>query len=283
MLKYAGMQKNNIILKMQVVRTFVTLLLAAAVILLLSTGPASAADGKVIPLTDELKKALAPLGEGVVGKAIPAPVIHNPAKTFGMREGTFEFQYTKGSKDAGKNHNEVYTKLPSKNGNPLWSRNIGGEFIEEIEIKPDGSMHINDDIAVPYSYRAHYDPGLSVAQKVSPGESWKLESKVSIYHVKKNPNKIAHHGKMSVKRTYVGAYEVTTPAGKFDAYLLVDDYEIHVTPVKVKDKRYTFFAPGVGKVAEVEGLKATAIMIINIHQANAKVLVKYPKGTTPKD
>ena len=280
MLKYASMQKDNIILKMQL-RTSAIALLTAVMILLVSTGTVRAADGKVIPLTDELKKALAPLGEGVVGKAIPAPVIHDPAKTIGMREGTFEFQFTKGAKDAGKNHNEVYTKLPSKNGNPLWSRNIGGEFIEEIEIKPDGSMHINDDIAVPYSYRAHYDPGLTIAQKVSPGESWKLESKVSIYHVKKNPNKIAHHGKMSVTRTYVGAYEVTTPAGKFDAYLLVDDYEIKVIPVKVKDKRYTFFAPGVGKVAEVEGLRASAILIINIHQANAKVLAKYPKDTTP--
>ena len=53
--KYAGMQKNYIILKIQV-RTSVTVLLAAAMILLLSAGPARAADGKVVPLTDELKK-----------------------------------------------------------------------------------------------------------------------------------------------------------------------------------------------------------------------------------
>jgi hypothetical protein len=228
-----------------------------------------------------MKKALAPLGEGVVGKAILAPVIHDPGKTFGMREGTFEFQFTKGSKDAGKNHNEVYSKRPSKGGNPLWSRNIGGELIEEIEIKPDGSMHINDEIAVKYSYRAHFDPGLSVAQKVAPGASWNLESKVSIYHVKKDPNKMAYHGTMSVTRTYVGAYEVTTPAGKFDAYLLAEDYKIKVSPVTVTDKRYTFFAPSVGKVAEVEGLRVSAILVINIHQANAKVLAKYPKDTTP--
>jgi hypothetical protein len=270
------MQKDNIILKMKVM-TSTTALLTAVMILLISAGPAWPADGKVIPLTDELKKALAPLGEGVVGKAIPSPVIHDPAKTIGMREGTFEFQFTKGAKDAGKNHNEVYSKLPSKDGNPLWSRNIGGEFIEEVEIKPDGSVHINDEIAVKYGYRCHFDPGLSVAQKVAPGESWELESKLSIYHVKKNQNKVAYRGKMSATRTYVGAYEVTTPAGKFDAYLLAEDYEIKVSPTKVKDKRYTFFAPGVGKVAEVEGLRVSAILIINIHQATAKVLTKYPK------
>ena len=280
MLKHAGTKKDTITVKMHV-RTSLTVLLAAAMILLVCAGPAWAADGKVIPLTDELKKALAPLGEGVVGKAIPAPVIQDPAKTVALGEGVFEFLFTKGAKKAGKNHNEVCTKLPPKDGNPMWSCKIGDEFIEEIEIKPDGSVLIHDEIAVPYSYRAHFDPAVSVAQKVAPGESWKVDSKVSIYHVKKDPDKIAHKGTMSVTRTYAGAYEVTTPAGKFDAYLLVEDYEIHVKPAKVTDKRYTFFAPGVGKIAEVEGLRVSAILIINIHQGTAKVLTKYPKDRKP--
>ena len=280
MLKHAGTKKDNILLKMHL-RNSVTVLLGAAVLVVLCAVPLQAADGKVIPLTAELKKALAPLGDGVVGKAIPSPVIQNPGKTIALGEGTFEFLNTKNSKDAGNKSNEVCTKMSAKDGNPMWSCKIGEDYIEQKEIKPDGSVHMHDEIAVQYGYRAHFEPEIAIVQKVAPGESWKVDSKLSIYHLKKDPNKIAYSGTMSATRTYVGAYEVTTPAGKFDAYLLAEDYEIHVKPAKVTDKRYTFFAPGVGKIAEVEGLRVSAILIINIHQKFAKVLTKYPQDRKP--
>jgi len=276
------MQQGNILLKthLKVLRklkkkTFETALLTAAIILLMSAGTARADDGKVISLTDALKKALAPLG-GVVGKAVPAQVIHDPAKTVSVREGTFEYQFVEGDKYAGKTHNEVYSKLPAKNGNPLWSHNMGETLVEHIELKPDGSVLINTEIDKEYGYGVHFDPGLTMAQKVSPGDSWKVESKLTVFH-EKTPNKVAYHGTMNATRTYVGAYELKTPAGRFDACLLMDDYELKVGPAKVKDQRYSFFAPGVGKVAEVEGMRVSAVLIINIHQATAKVLAKYPK------
>jgi hypothetical protein len=288
MKKHLGMHNDRIILEMhlkvlrkRVKKTFETALLMAAIILLMSAGQALAVDGKVIPLTDALKKALAPLGEGVVGKPVPAPVIHDPAKMFAMRAGTFEYQFVEGDKYAGKTHNEVYSKLPAKNGNSLWSHNIGETLSEEIEIEPNGSMLTNTEIDTEYGYGCHFNPGLTVAQKVTPGDSWNVESTISIYH-EKTPDKSAGQGTISATRTYVGAYEVTTPAGRFDACLLINDYEIKVGAVKVRDQRYSFFAPGVGKVAEVEGLRVSAILIIHIHHETAKVLVKYPKDVTPR-
>ena len=204
MLKHASTKNdNNLLMPM---RASVNMLLSAAVLLLIYAVPLQAADGKVIPLTGELKKALAPLGEGVVGKAIPAPVIHDPAKTVALGEGVFEFLNTKDSKDANKRSNEVCTKLPAKDGSHMWSCKIGDDYIEELEIKPDGSTHMHNEIAVKYGYRAHFDPEITVAQKVAPGESWKVDSKLSIYHVKEDPNKIAYSGTMSVNRNYVGAY-----------------------------------------------------------------------------
>ena len=282
MQKHLDMQRITIlsekylkVLRKLIKNTCGTALFAASTILLMSGGTARAADGKVIPLTDALKKALAPLGEGIVGKAVPAPMIHDPAKTFAMREGTFEYQFTEGSKYAGKTHNEVYSKLPAKDGNTLWSHNIDETLVEKIEIKPDGSVHIKTEVDKEYGYGVHFDPGLTVAQKVAPGDSWKVESKLTVFH-EKTPDKVAYHGKMSATRTYVGAYELKTPAGRFDACLLMDDYEMKVGPAKVRDQRYSFFAPGVGKVAEVEGLRVSAVLVINIYHATAKVLAKYP-------
>jgi hypothetical protein len=47
----------------------------ASLALLLLSSPAAADDGKVIPLSPALKKDLALLGDGVVGKAVPAQAI----------------------------------------------------------------------------------------------------------------------------------------------------------------------------------------------------------------
>ena len=46
---------------------------------------------------------------------------------------------------------------------------------------------------------------------------------------------------------------------------------------RVKDVQYSFYAKGVGKVAEVEGLKVSALLVYNGHEKTAKVLAKKPK------
>ena len=40
---------------------------------------------------------------------------------------------------------------------------------------------------------------------------------------------------------------------------------------------YTFFAKGVGKVAEIESLNVSALLIYHSNQKIAKVLAEYPK------
>lgn len=76
--------------------------------------------------------------------------------------------------------------------------------------------------------------------------------------------------------TYEGAYEVTTQAGTFETVLMRSDLEIHVGPAEVEDTQYTFFAAGVGKVAEVEAQRIAAVLLYHSHSDTAKVLVKYP-------
>ena len=82
---------------------------------------------------------------------------------------------------------------------------------------------------------------------------------------------------MKATATYVGAYEVTVPAGTFEAILLRIDAKIHVGPAKVEDTQYLFYAKGVGKVAEVEAQRIAAVLIYHSHSKTAKVLTSYPK------
>ena len=103
--------------------------------LLLCSGPALADAGKVIPLTPALKKELALLGDGVVGKALPAQPIADPRKLLNLGPGTWEFEIVSG-KDKGKTQRETYKEVPAKAGGERWQRKIGEEYLEYIDLHP---------------------------------------------------------------------------------------------------------------------------------------------------
>jgi hypothetical protein len=94
----------------------------------------------------------------------------------------------------------------------------------------------------------------------------------------KAPDHVKYTGKMATTLTYVGAYQVKVPAGSFDAVRVKVDVKLKVGPADVEDTQYTFFAKGVGKVAEIEALRVSAAMIYHSHSKTAKVLVTHPSG-----
>ena len=71
-------------------------------------------------------------------------------------------------------------------------------------------------------------------------------------------------------------WRVRTPAGEFDTILIREDFKMKIGPLKAEDDRLLFFARGVGLVAEVEGVRASAVLVIRIKEHSAKVLVEYP-------
>jgi hypothetical protein len=84
---------------------------------------------------------------------------------------------------------------------------------------------------------------------------------------------------MDTTITYVGAYEVTTPAGTFPAALIRAEFDIKIGPAKVKDVQYSFIAKGVGKVAEIEALKVSALLVYHSNDKTVKILAEKPKLT----
>ena len=66
--------------------------------LLLLSRPGAADEGKVIPISPEDKKEFALLGEGVLGKALPAHPITDPEKYLNLGPGTWEFKIVTGKK-----------------------------------------------------------------------------------------------------------------------------------------------------------------------------------------
>jgi hypothetical protein len=121
------------------------------------------------------------------------------------------------------------------------------------------------------------DPGVLVHAGIEAGDKVTVESKLSAFKIGE-PDDIKYTGKMTSDLEYVGAYEVKTPAGTWPALLVRNQFVVEIGPAKVKDVTYIFFAEGVGKVAEIESLNVSALLVYHSNAKTAKVLTSFPKG-----
>jgi hypothetical protein len=238
---------------------------------------ARANDAAVIPLPADVAKDLELLGKGVVGKALPAPPITNVHEYANLGSGTWEYKIVHGGKEGEEVRKESYEKLPpGKDGAEVWKRTIGTEFVEYLTIGSDHDFgkHLEDDLDVGYSSR--FLPGVTWLGKTKAGVTRTIESKIESYKTAK-PDHVSYRGKLTAKLSYIGQYEVTTPAGTWPAVLARSEFDIKIGPAKVTDTTYIFFAKGIGKIAEIETTHVSALFIYNSSSKVSKVLTKYPK------
>ena len=96
-----------------------------------------------------------------------------------------------------------------------------------------------------------------------------------------NPAMRLYRGKIQATTVHAGVYQVSTPAGTFRAAVIKTDYEIDILAiVSVKDTLYTFYAEGVGKVAEAER-RRVKIGFFNTDTEFGKVLLSFTPLSTP--
>lgn len=235
-----------------------------------------ASDAREIPLPPEIAKDLELLGRGVVGKALPAPPITDIHEYANLGSGSWEYKIVAGGKDGEGVRSESYEKLPDKDGVEAWKRTIGTSLVEymTIESNHDFGKHLEDDLDVGYSSR--FIPGVIWLGKTEAGITRTIESKIEAFKTE-NPDHVSFHGKLTAKLSYVGRYEVTTPAGTWPAILMLSEFDIKVGPAKVTDTAYVFFAKGIGKIAEVESTNVSALLVYHSKTKVAKLLTKYPK------
>jgi hypothetical protein len=242
---------------------------------LLCSHPA-AADDPVIPLPADVAKDLAKLGDGVVGKAIPAPTIDDVRAYLMLGPGTWEYEIVAGGDDGEKVRTESHKRLADADGNEVWERKLGSEYVEHLKIHPNGdfSKALEDDIDLGYTSR--FQPSILWLAHAKPGTKRTIDAKIEAFKTSK-PEHISYHGTVAAELAYVGAYEVTTPAGTFPAILVHADYKIEIGPASVDDSMYAFYAKGIGKVAEIEATRVSALLIYHSNTRVAKVLKSYPK------
>jgi hypothetical protein len=253
-------------------------LLAGTVVSILGlTRDASAQQGAPIPLPDEDRKILDEfLGQGVVGKAIAGKPLAEPLKFVPLLNTTWRYKMTSGDLK-GQLVDHAFHQLERDPSGATWKAQIGTTdelFLRKTETNDvEFVSHPELDTGLITAYEP---PAPLLVRGMQPGQKSSKTFGVKVYYMNE-PGNIKHTGSLELTLHYVGAYEVTTPAGKFEAVLIKSYYKGKVGPAKVDDVQYRFLAENVGVVAMIEDKKVSAYLLYKDYTKIGKVLAEMPQ------
>jgi len=216
------------------------------------------------------------LGGGVVGEALPAPVLPRGVNDFiTVREGmSWRLRIT-----AGKAQGSIQTgsaALLARPGQMDRFRVDTGDgrnvLFGQLDAKGNLLCYASQDNQEGVISRFSPPQPIFLADMV-PGQSQSFTSDVSVCDLS-NPDVETHHGRLEIETTYEGAYRLHVPAGNFDAVLFRTSLRGKIGPADVQDTIYRFFSKGQGFVAMVETEYVSAVLIYHEKTRVGKVLVQ---------
>jgi len=250
--------------------------LLIAIILLGFSSPAVCEDasaGAMVELEKSDRDALALLGGGVVGKALPAFPIRDTAGLMPLREGKWAYRITAGDQ-RGTHQEASISKTKGHHGQDLWHRTTTGDCTDFFSLNGEGAINLISEIDLEQSVITRYTPMFPIMfDGMKPGDSSQVETVVKVYALH-DPTHLKYKGRLKVTHTYLGAYEITVPAGKYETVLIRSSYAGKVGPAHVVDGGYKFYARGVGIVASVERMHVTAFLFYDKRTKTPKVLIQ---------
>jgi hypothetical protein len=238
--------------------------------------PAGAQDISASVVESEVLRAL---GEGVVGDEQSARPLNDPAMLARWEAGEWTYRITAGTRQ-GRTERESLTPIPATGRGETWQRTVGQDYTLYVRRTAEGSLVLPSEIAHAHKALVHFEPPLSYLMAgLSPGERREFDGRLEVYS-SIHPGTRWYTGRIRATTLYAGVYRVTTPAGLFNATLIRTDYQIDILAVvSVRATLYTFYAEGVGKVAEAEHLRISAVGLFRTDTTTGKVLVSStPEG-----
>ena len=222
---------------------------------------------------DQLKR-LAVLGPDFIVGPIEPPVIANSYEWINRIPGNYVYQVVSDTESEASTQNEQHVLLAEESANS-WQRVIEERLVETFIAEADKDIYIVSETDHKHGFRIEMKPGIHLPRQMTVGHEWAIDAAFTAYRIE-NDERMGK-GKITATHTYEGAYRVRSPAGEFDAILLREDFQIDIGPLKADDDRLLLLAKGVGLVAEVEGIKASALFVYHTHEASAKMLADYPR------
>jgi len=222
------------------------------------------------------------LGEGVVGEPAAASSLRDPARVARWEAGEWRYRITAGAR-RGQTERESLAPISVTTRGETWKRTIGQESTLYLRWTAEGSLVLPSQITHGYEALVQFDPPLSyLIAGLEPGESRAFDGRMDVYS-SSNPAMKWYTGRIRATTVYAGVYRVTTPAGAFSAVLIRTDYQIDILAVvSVRDTLYTFYADGVGKVAEAEHRRISAMGLFSTDTKVGRVLVSFTSVSVPE-
>jgi hypothetical protein len=221
------------------------------------------------------------LGDGVIGAPESAPILRDPGRIARWETGEWQYRITSGSR-RGQTEVESLAPIKATARGETWKRTIGQDSTLYLREVTGGGLVLPSQITHTHQALVYFEPPLSyLIAGLGPGESRTFDGRMDVYSVN-NPAIKWYTGRIRATTVYAGVYRVTTPAGVFRAALIKTEYQIDILAVvSVRDTLYTFYAEGVGKVAEAEHRRIAAMGLFNSDTKIGKVLVSYTSVRPP--
>jgi len=215
------------------------------------------------------------LGKGVVGKAVPADVIDDPLE-YGQfkKDAVYPAHMTSGDLKGTIVRHEIKKEI-GPSGREQWRVSAGVADVLVLSLNDRGELVFLSHAEPAKGLNGIYNPPPPLLVKgMKPGSTHEADFAVKIVKMD-DPSKVEHEGKLKLKLSYLGTFEITTPAGKYNAALIRSAYLGKIGPAKIDDAQYRFFAKGVGVVAMVEYKDISAFLVYNDTLKVGKLLGKH--------
>jgi hypothetical protein len=221
------------------------------------------------------------LGNGVIGSPEPAPPFRDPVRIARWETGEWQYRITSGARQ-GQTEVESLALIGATARGETWKRSIGQDSTLYLREVTGGGLVLPSQVTHTHQALVYFEPPLSyLIAGLSPGESRVFDGRMDVYSAN-NPLIKWYTGRIRATTVYAGVYRVMTPAGVFRAALIKTEYQIDIfAVVSVRDTLYTFYAEGVGKVAEAEHRRIAAMGLFNTDTKIGKVLVAYTPVRIP--
>jgi hypothetical protein len=244
--------------------------MAAALVIVFASE--AQAQGPILPLPASDQQQLAGhLGAGVVGAALPSERIADARAYFPLQEKLMIFQVASG-KNAGSTQRLGLKKARRPGGAEAWRFQFTPTLAGFINPTATGDLIMTAVSDTDEGVIAVTTPANPfVLTGMQPGESRTFSQAVAVNYLD-DPTKRDWGGNLNATYTYVGTYQVTVPAGTFNAILIRFAYTGKVGPADVKYTAWYFFARGVGLVAMVNLEDVSAFWIYHVDTTTGKLL-----------
>ena len=241
----------------------------------LSADVSSRADAQAVSPSLSGEELLQVLGSGVVGDPETPYQFRDLGRIAHWESGEWRYRITSGPR-SGQTEVESLALISATARGETWKRTIGQESTLFIREMSGSGLVLPTQVTHAYEALVYFEPPLSyLIVGLEPGEARKFDGRMDVYS-NKNPALKWYTGRIRATTVYTGVYRITTPAGVYHAALIKTDYQIDIfAVVSVKDTLYTFYAPGVGKVAEAEHRRIAAMALFNSDTRVGKLLTSY--------